>query len=133
MPAVGQRGTPGAINSPRTWAISALMLSARYLGSCLYLGLRPIAILLLYGGSPGVGDGKNSLAIVGLSFIHLPSRAGISVPFFIVFVLPLLLAPGSSAARGSETRARDERCWPAPVNRVDAQLLRPTAAHAVDL
>jgi hypothetical protein len=81
-----------------------LNASARYLGSCLYLGLRPIAILLLHGGSPGVGDGKNSVAVVGLSFIHLPSRAGISVPFFVVFVLSLLLARKLSRSRQRDPR-----------------------------
>jgi hypothetical protein len=40
-----------------------------YLGSCLYLGLRSIVILLLYGGSQGWGDGKNSLAVVGLCML----------------------------------------------------------------
>jgi hypothetical protein len=70
-----------------------------YLGSCLYMGLRPIAILLLYGGSQGIGDRKNSLAVVGLSSIHFPSWAGIVVPFFILYVLPLLLARKLSRSR----------------------------------
>jgi hypothetical protein len=51
-----------------------------------------------------LGDGKNSLAVVGLSFIHLPSRAGISIPFFIVFVLPLLLARKLSRSRQRDPR-----------------------------
>lgn len=69
-----------------------------YLGSCLFLGLRSIVILLLYGGSQA-GDEKNSLAVVGLSFIHVPSSVGIIVPFFILYVLPLLLARKLSRSR----------------------------------
>jgi hypothetical protein len=54
-----------------------------YLGSFLYLGLKSIAILGAYGGGA---------AVASLPFIHLPFRVGICVPFFILYVLPLLLA-----------------------------------------
>lgn len=43
-------------------------------------------------GLAAAGGGKDSLAVVGLSFIHFPFWAGLCVPFFILYVLPLLLA-----------------------------------------
>lgn len=70
-----------------------------YLGGFLYLGLRSIVILLAYGGIQGADGGKNSLAVVGLSFIHFPFWAGLCVPFFILYVLPLLLARKHSRLR----------------------------------
>jgi hypothetical protein len=68
------------------------MAVSGYVGKCFFLGLRSIAILLLYGGNQGVSGGKNDLAIFGLSFIHFPSWIWLSVPFFILYVLPILAA-----------------------------------------
>jgi hypothetical protein len=63
-----------------------------YLHRFLFLGLKSIVILLFYAGSQGTSHGKSSLAAVGLSFIHFPSWIGLCIPFFILYVLPLLLA-----------------------------------------